>query len=205
MSEQTRFWKATGPDGMDFYTGSIDYAAALHSGEPLPELSGGEFPGGGWYHVGVHPTSCVGMRWPCRLFVVEPVGQVEHEGQEKAGVRSLRVVEERPAYEALGPQGEHVAALISRVKRLTPEEVRRLNAARDAAGYAAGYAARDAVWYAALGAVWYAALGAARDAAWYAACALLVRDLISAEHYRILTGPWASVIGPVHPLDSLDN
>jgi hypothetical protein len=48
-------------------------------------------------------------------------------------------------------------------------------------------------------------LGAAGDAAWYAACALLVRDLISAEHYRILTGPWASVIGPVHPLDSLDN
>ena len=181
MSEQARFWKATRPDGTDFYTGSIDYAAALESGEPLPELSGGEFPGEGWYHVGVHPPSCLGMRWPCRLFVVEPVGPVEHEGQDKAGVRSLRVVEERPAHESLGPQGKHVAALIERAGSLTAEEACRLDAARNAA--------RDAAWDAAWYADWYAARGAARYTD-YAALALLVRDLISAEHYRTLTGPW---------------
>ena len=27
------FWKATRQDGLDFYTGTVDYAAALESGE----------------------------------------------------------------------------------------------------------------------------------------------------------------------------
>ena len=34
------YWKATRTDGTDFHTGTVDYAAALASGEPLPELSG---------------------------------------------------------------------------------------------------------------------------------------------------------------------
>ena len=196
MSEQTRFWKATRPDGMDFYTGSIDYAAALHSGQPLPELPGGEFPGEGWYHVGVHPTSCAGMSWPCRLFVVEPVG-LEHVGAEKAGCRSLRVVEERPAHEVFGPQGVQVVELLNRCASLTAGEGRQVVAAWDAA--------MDAVRSAAWDAARSAARDAARDAAWVAArdaaFALVVRDLISEEHYATLTGPWASVIGPVHPDD----
>lgn len=37
----------------------------------------------------------------------------------------------------------------------------------------------------------------ARDAA----LALVVRDLISKEHYDLLTGPWAQAIGPAHPDD----
>ena len=59
------YWKATQPDGTDFHTGTVDYAAALASGEPLPELSGdGGFPGPGWYHLATVPTECVGMSWP---------------------------------------------------------------------------------------------------------------------------------------------
>ena len=176
MSGQTRFFKATRPDGTDFYTATVDYAAALESGEPLPELSGGEFPGTGWYHVGVQSTSCAGMSWPCRLFVVEPVG-LEHVGAEKAGCRSLRVVEERPAHEVFGPQGVQVVELLNRCASLTAGEGRQMVAARSAV--------RSAAW----------------DAAWDAAFALVVRDLISEEHYATLTGPWASVIGPVHPDD----
>jgi hypothetical protein len=43
----------------------------------------------------------------------------------------------------------------------------------------------------------------------YAARALVVRDLIgrhgfTADHYRTLTGPWATVIGPAHPDDPKD-
>ena len=34
----TVFYKATRSDGTDFYTGLVNYAAALASGEPLPEL-----------------------------------------------------------------------------------------------------------------------------------------------------------------------
>ena len=42
------FYKATRPDGTDFYTGTVDYGAALASGEPLPELPGDDvFPGPG--------------------------------------------------------------------------------------------------------------------------------------------------------------
>lgn len=58
-------------------------------------------------------------------------------------------------------------------------------------------AARDA----ARDAAWAAAWAAARDAAW-AAEALVVRDLISAEHYDVLTSPWRSVMGPIHPDDA---
>lgn len=180
MSGQTRFFKATRPDGTDFYTATVDYAAALESGEPLPELSGGEFPGTGWYHVGVQSTSCAGMSWPCRLFVVEPVG-LEHVGAEKAGCRSLRVVEERPAHEVFGPQGVQVVELLNRCASLTAGEGRQMVAARSAA--------------------WNAVMDAVRSAARDAAFALVVRDLISEEHYATLTGPWASVIGPVHPDD----
>ena len=195
MSGQTRFFKATRPDGTDFYTATVDYAAALESGEPLPELSGGEFPGTGWYHVGVQSTSCAGMSWPCRLFVVEPVG-LEHVGAEKAGCRSLRVVEERPAHEVFGPQGVQVVELLNRCASLTAGEGRQMVAARSAARDAAMDAVRDAAWDAAWDAVRSAAV-AVRDAAF----ALVVRDLISEEHYATLTGPWASVIGPVHPDD----
>ena len=204
MSGQTRFFKATRPDGTDFYTATVDYAAALESGEPLPELSGGEFPGTGWYHVGVQSTSCAGMSWPCRLFVVEPVG-LEHVGAEKAGCRSLRVVEERPAHEVFGPQGVQVVELLNRCASLTAGEGRQMVAARsaamDAARDAVRSAVRDAVRSAVRSAAWDAARSAAWDAVRDAAFALVVRDLISEEHYATLTGPWASVIGPVHPDD----
>jgi len=208
MSGQTRFFKATRPDGTDFYTATVDYAAALESGEPLPELSGGEFPGTGWYHVGVQSTSCAGMSWPCRLFVVEPVG-LEHVGAEKAGCRSLRVVEERPAHEVFGPQGVQVVELLNRCASLTAGEGRQMvaarSAARSAAWVAAWVAARDAAMDAVRVAVRVAVRSAVRSAAWDAArdaaFALVVRDLISEEHYATLIGPWASVIGPVHPDD----
>ena len=215
------YWKATRTDGTDFYTGMVDYAAALASGEPLPELSGdGGFPGPGWYHLATVPTECVGMSWPCRLFEVEPVGDVlmASAHPHKIGATAVRVLREIDAHVALGPQGVQVAALIARCDTLTADEVSRLNAAR---GTARGVATRDATrgiargtargtaWGAALyaatpGAAW----GAARDAALGAAWALLLRDLIGQhpgwdqDAYDLLTGPWRSVIGPVHPDDA---
>ena len=207
----TVFYKATRPDGTDFYTGQVDYAAALASGEPLPELpGGGEFPGEGWYHLATVPTECVGMSWPCRLFEVEPVGSVhtDTDHPHKIGTTSVRVLREVDAHQALGPQGEHVAALIERCRTLTGDDLDRLYAAwvaaqdtaRDAARVVARdatwdatrganrVAAWDAAWVAARDAAWDAAWDAARDAAWgrnavwgaawVAARALLLRDLI---------------------------
>jgi len=88
-------------------------------------------------------------------------------------------------------------------------------ATRGAAWGTARDTARDAAWDTA----WEAAQRTAEDAAfatvgdvpwdaaWIAAVALVVRDLIgqygfTQEHYDLLTGPWRSVIGPVHPDDA---
>src|SRR5690606_11846655 len=113
-----------------------------------------------------------------------------------------------PAHEALGPQGEEVAALIERAKRLTSEEIEGLvrdaawDVAWDAAWATARHAARGAAWDAAWDAAWAAAWVAALDAAWDAAgaaagasLALLTRDLISEQHFEVLYGPWREVVG----------
>ncbi len=125
---------------------------------------------------------------------------------------------------AFGPQWEPIRDLARRAAALTDAEAFAMYSAwyavRDAVRDAAG--AGDAAWYAAWNAAgagdaaWYAARYAAGDAvrgagrtAWYAARdaagALAVRDLIgdtfTQAHYDLLTTPWASVIGPVHPDD----
>ena len=202
------YYKATRPDGTDFYTGTVDYGAALASGDTIRlDSDETEFPGPGWLHLATVPTECDGMTWPCRLFEVEPVGDVHHDEDHphKIGCREVRVLRELPAHEAFGPQGEQVAALIERARCLTAAEIKRLHAAGDAAWdaaraaawYAARAAARYAAWDAARAAAGYAAGYAAGDAAW----SLVARDLISAEHYTALTGPWRSALGPIHPDD----
>ena len=127
---------------------------------------------------------------------------------KRAGV-AFRVLREARATEALGPQGEHVAALIRSIPDITRTPTERValawdaawDAVRDAAWYAAWYAARDAVRDAARD----AARDAVRDATWYAArdatLALLVRDLITTEQYDALTRPWRVAVGPIHPDD----
>jgi hypothetical protein len=122
-----------------------------------------------------------------------------------------------PTTDEFGPQGEHVIALIGRLRNLTPEEVSSFraaawDAARDAAWAAAWDAttaaawdatrdaATDAAWAAAWDATTAAARDAARDAAW-AAAGLVVRDLISTEHYDELTRVVRTTLGPIHPDD----
>jgi hypothetical protein len=226
------FYKATRPDGLSFRAAPdgtrIDYAAALASGEVIRHPAARKVRNRAetYLSVSVAPADCTGFGWPCRLFRVEPVGRVMANldaSPNKRAVSALRVVEELPAWQALGPNGEAVAALIDRCRTLTDDEIRRWDAARDAAWYAAWYAARDAAgdaageaaweaaWYAARDAAWDAAReaawdaagDAAREAAWeaaryaarYAAWALLVRDLITAEQFDTLTGPWVAVMG----------
>jgi hypothetical protein len=99
-----------------------------------------------------------------------------------------------------GPNTIAVAAFIERLRTLTPEQASRLNAAWVAAGDAAWdgvaawdarVAARDA--RAAARDARYAARYAARDArdaAGDAAVALVVRDLISPEHFALLVAPF---------------
>lgn len=207
-----KLYKATRPDGRDHRTGTIDYAAALKSGEVIrhPAQFRRNEPST-YFSVATAPTACTGMEWPCRLFRVEPVSRAwRNDGLAyKRCCSALRVVEELPPHEALGPQGQEVAALIERAGRLTEDEVKRRAAAWAAATDPAGAAARAAAWAAAGAAVETAARAAAGAAAWdaagaavqtaagaaaWAAVALLTRDLITTKHFNVLYGPWASVM-----------
>ena len=123
---------------------------------------------------------------------------------------------ELPAPEVFGPQGEHVVALLERarhpaldevradeVRALTPVQVAARDAARDAAWYAAMTGALGAARDAAREAAWDAARYAVKIAAWDAVSALVVRDLITTDHYDTLTRAWREAIGPIHPEDEL--
>ena len=215
------YWKATRPDGTDFHTGTVDYAAALASGVPVtaPASDDCGFPGPGWLHLATVPTECVGMSWPCRLFEVEPaddLGEDRPRHAHKVGATAVRVLREVDAHVALGPQGVQVAAFIERCATVTVDDVRRLVVARDAARDAAWGAtrgrdaARDAAWDAAWGrdAAWGAPTrDAAWGTAWGAVRGLLLRDLIGRypgwdqDAYDLLTGPWRQTVGPIHPDD----
>lgn len=176
------YYKATRPDGTDFYSGTVDYAAAVGGRVTCPT---GKIRNKyacctpDVLHASDVPTETLiagsGGSWPCRLF--EVTGRPVAEAGHKYGFRSLRVLREVEAWQALGPQGREVAALVERARRLTPGEAERLAAAWDAAWDAAG------------------------TAAWDAAGALVVRDHLDTHHYNILTLPWATTIGPIHPDD----
>ena len=106
-----------------------------------------------------------------------------------------------------GPNWETVVRLIRRVADMTQAGV----AAGDASWDASWGAAWGAAWVAARGAAWGAAWGAAEIAAWgaawvaaeiaaldvagSAACAVVVRDLITKDHYQTLTAPIRAAIG----------
>jgi hypothetical protein len=162
----TTYYKATRPDGRDFMTGTIDYGAALVSGEVVRHPTSKRKVRGKpatYLSVSTEPADCTGFAWPCRLFRVEPVGRVGTAPnlRNKRTTLALRVVEELPAWMAFGPNGEDVARLIDSCRTITPEQARRL--------YAAWGAARDAARDVARGVAWGAARGAAQDAAWGAA------------------------------------
>ena len=167
------YYKATRPDGTDFATGKVLYQV----GETTPPITDRLIICERGYHVADTPAmTLVGGSWPCRLYRVEVIGDPGagswSEFHPHKGVYpSVRVIEELPAWKALGPNGEAVVALIERARTLTAEETLRLFAAWDAARYAA------------------------RVAAWYAARALIVRDLISPEHFETLVAPWVAGVG----------
>ena len=208
------YYKATRTDGTSFYDSKTKWTVGRITRHPNPDTSKG-LCSSGVLHISDAPgETLVGGSWPCRLFEVEPRSALISDGGHIHGCTAVKVVRELPAWQALGPNGEAVAAHIEQCKTITPEQGRQLDAARyaardaagyaawDAAAYAAAYAARDAARGAARDAARDAAWDAARDAAGYAAgfaardaaLALVVRDLITPEQFDRLYGPWASVM-----------
>ena len=166
------YYKATRPDGTSFQDGKTTWTVGETT--ELPEAERGSvLCNAGVLHASTEPgESLVGGSWPCRLFEVEPIGELitDDEHPYKVGAHAWRVVREIGAWRALGPNGEAVAALIERARRLTLDEAERL----------------------------YAAWDAARSAAADAVVALVVRDLITPEQFDVLYGPWASVMEDGH-------
>ena len=207
MTKET-YYKAVRPDGTDFYSGRVLW-------DRVGEIVRHPDPGGddakGYLSVSVSPTDCTGMSWPCRLFEVEPVEGIPvweptPSLPSKRASHAWRVVRELPAHEALGPNGVEVVAFLDLLPTLTRTQWDATwaatwdaawGAARDAALAATRDAALAATWgaarAAALAATWAATWDAARAAAWDAALAavraLLVRDLITREHFDVLTAP----------------
>lgn len=216
----TIYYKATRPDGTDFWTGKLDYAAALGDAPiTLPTVDNPKCCTDTVLHAATVPTETLsGGWWPCRLFLVEgePVAQVEH----KLGLFSLRVVEEIDPHLALGPNGVQVARVIETARTLTTDQARAIGDKQYAelnGAHATLNGIVDTTWYVAQEYARYVAQGHARIAAWYvtsdvseninqydiwnafkgAVRAAVVRDLISDEHYQVLAGSWESVFGPI--------
>ncbi len=180
------YYKATDVEGRSFRDPSITLAVGKvtrhPSAKPMVPNDASTY-----LSASTEPADCTGFVWPCRLFEVEPVGDVLDglDYPHKRAAKAFRVVHELPATEALGPNGEAVAAFIARCRSLNADELERLaaawtaawtaawNAAWDAAGDAARNAARasarDAAWNAARASARNAARDAAWDAAWNAA------------------------------------
>ena len=229
----TTYYKAVRTDGTDFRTGTVRWLPPV--GDPMPE--GGLIvrhptattPSFGddaadYLSVSTEPANCAGMQWPYRLALVEAADAAVWTPDatalpNKRAAVVWRVVAEVDAWQALGPQGREVAAIIDRARMLTTDELRQLGAARvaargaawgaawvvawvaarDAARVAAWVAARDAArsaaWVAARDAARDAALGVAWGAARDAALATLTRDLITGSQYDLLMAPWRTAIG----------
>ena len=163
----TTLYKATDTEGRSFHAPHQTWAVGKVTRHPSKAAM---VPNGAstYLSASTEPADCTGFSWPCRLFEVEAIGETLTglNYPHKVAAKAFRVVRELPAWQALGPNGEAVAAFIERCRRLTPEEVERLHAAEAAAW--------DAAW----------------AAAWDAAEAILIKDRITPEQFDILTKPW---------------
>ena len=134
----TTYYKAVRPDGMDFFSGTVRWLPPV--GDPMPgggvvvthPTSRTRTDGGadGYLSVATVATECTGMRWPCRLAVVEPTRAAVWTPDpgtlpSKRASWQWRVVAEIDAHQALGPQGPEVVAIIDRARMLTADELRQ--------------------------------------------------------------------------------
>ena len=146
MEASMTYYKATRPDGTSFHDAKTRWAVGETVELPKSKRRR-TLCRAGVLHASTEPgESLAGGSWPCRLFEVEPVGELitdEHHPY-KVGAHAWRVIREIEAWRALGPNGQAVVALIDRASRITPEEAKRIDEAWEAAREAAWEGAREA-------------------------------------------------------------
>lgn len=159
--------------------------------------------------------------WPCRLFVVEPVGkpvlwQPDMPSLPLWTASEWQAVHEVPSHAVFGPQGWLIPPLLRQARKLTDKQLHRLDMLSRITDNPRWYTlqeqadreidsweyvsevANDQARYAALmrlkaQPIPLAALAAAR--------ALVVRDVAARGHYDNQSGIWRRTIGPIHPQD----
>lgn len=225
------FHKAIRPDGGSFWSPSFKWSTepggvTVHP-NPGPPGCGAD----GSLSVSTVPTDCIGMGWPARHLVVEPVEghEVWHRNPvwlapRKRASTAWRTVEERPGWELLGPQGAELVDVWDRLRHVDYRdavllvdpwetvEAYRLRAWRTAEDCGMD-GDRHSAWSAAIDVAYGLSVelrglvGAAVektptvDAIRAATAGLMVRDLVDPDVYATLTGPAASVLGRLHPDD----
>ncbi len=211
-----KLYKATRPNGTDFHSGTINYAAALEAKStiqhPNPGAVGDE-DAAGYISVTDSPLDIPGASWPLRLFEVRPVGKSwkTNSYAHKHAAHAVKVIREVSPNLVYGPEGERVAEIATAFWALPLAERDRMYYGRPTGFVEAWRRARSAaaslgVWSNPAGFVhglvvvgWGAGLGGA--------LALLVRGLdpskITDEDYETLSAPWRSHQGPVSAKDNL--
>lgn len=213
------FYKATGLDGKSFNGGNEIWepGEVFHSAKKsifgtivkssTPNLSASDIPS----------EAIIGGSWPCRLFLVEGESLKQHN--HKHSFLQLEVIEELPAWQALGENGQQVAeflySITNIIKSTTPTDDKTLIEVQDIISTDAWNLAQHTAFNTALAANRTLALNAAfnsasisasevflapnptpdtthtcRGATWGVTCAYMVRDLISQSLFDTLLQPW---------------
>ena len=79
------FYKATRPDGTSFYDGVTRWQVGRIVRHPAPMLEAGLCSSGVLHFSDAPGETLVGGSWPCRLFEVEPRGEVIGPDEHKYG------------------------------------------------------------------------------------------------------------------------
>jgi len=222
----TTYFKAVRPDGFDFHTRTIDYGTAALSESrtvthPRPTINDSD--ASFYFSVATVPTDCTGFAWSrdggARLFEVEPTGDVWSPHADsmpnKRATTGLRIIRELPAWMLFGNEGERIISIIEQFDRLDPSTRQRLAGAWNSyysiwwptySAVASDGRADRAGLDAARIALYYRLLGWRDDyAAYGAALALLLRPLVGTTftqgEYDVLSRPWRSIVGEIHPDD----
>ena len=204
------YYKATRVDGTSFYDHKTKWGVGSITRIAGPART--TLCGPGILHASSELGETLGANvWPCRLFSIEPRGEVVTHPDIlwKVGCKAWMVVEELPAWQLFGPNGERVVKLIDRCGTLTADDFTRLIAA-DKGPYTslrlARYPHRDSH----KNAAWDAVLYTLRDTLYMsenkraykrvivdATTALVLYDLIPTDLFDALYSPWREVCGDV--------
>jgi len=189
------YYKATRPNGKDFWSGKINYGRALKTGEIVRHPIGNALLvdlASTYLSVSTEPANCTGLGWPCNLYRAQPVGRFykSPDFSNKRCCSALRVIEQLPSWQAFGPNGQEVVEFINLVKKLNVD-YRPPNTPARLAGHVKDLIATQAAYYAAC-----VAIDAKNrpDIVQHVVLALIKRDRLPPEKFQTIAGPWLNAL-----------